>query len=206
MTKESNAMQVQEQEFVQSNGNERMRARATFVPQADIYETEEDVVVTLDMPGANRDSIDVTLEKNILTINANSPHSAPDGYELGFAEFQSGDYERSFRLTDQINQEDKGNEDDQGGEDTLVIKAAQLLGEQTSQPASADQTDDHCGPDDLLPTVKEKAQKPGQSGREHAIDKDLPTPSALCFERAQGAMVQVLGRLSHKTAQHPQRV
>ena len=106
MTKESKEMQVQEQEMVKSNGTERMRARPTFIPRSDIYETEDNVVVTLDMPGANRESIDVTLEKNVLTINANSIHGAPEGYELAFAEFQSGDYERSFRLTDQINRDD----------------------------------------------------------------------------------------------------
>ena len=106
MAKESKEMQVQEQEMVESNGTERMRSRPTFIPRSDIYETEDNVVVTLDMPGANRDSIDVTLEKNILTINANSTYGSPEGYELAFAEFQSGDYERSFRVTDQINRDD----------------------------------------------------------------------------------------------------
>jgi HSP20 family molecular chaperone IbpA len=105
MTEESKEMQVQEQEMVKSNGSERMRALPTFIPRSDIYETEDNVVVTLDMPGASEDSIEVTLEKNILTINANSVHNAPEGYELGFAEFQTGDYERSFRLTDQINRD-----------------------------------------------------------------------------------------------------
>jgi HSP20 family molecular chaperone IbpA len=106
MVEESKEMQVQEQEMVKSNGSERMRARPIFIPRSDIYETEYNVVVTLDMPGASEDAIDVTLEKNILTINANSTHGAPEGYELGFAEFRTGDYERSFRLTDQIKRDD----------------------------------------------------------------------------------------------------
>jgi HSP20 family molecular chaperone IbpA len=106
MTKKSKAMQVQEQEMVQSNGTERIHARPIFIPRSDIYETEDHVVVTLDMPGTSEDSIDVTLEKNILTINANSTHGAPDGFDLAFAEFQTGDYERSFRLTEQINRDD----------------------------------------------------------------------------------------------------
>ena len=50
MTEESKAMQLQEQEIVQSNGTERMRARATFLPRADIYETEDHVVVTVICP------------------------------------------------------------------------------------------------------------------------------------------------------------
>jgi HSP20 family molecular chaperone IbpA len=105
MTEESKAMQLQEQEMVKSNGTERMRARATFIPRADIYETEDNVVVTVDMPGASQDTINITLEKNILTITADSIHGSPAGYALAFAEFEAGDYERSFGLTDQINQE-----------------------------------------------------------------------------------------------------
>jgi HSP20 family protein len=105
MTEESKTMQVQDQEMVESDGTERMRARATFIPRADIYETDDNVVVTVDIPGASQDTINITLEKNILKITGNSTHGNPDGYALAFAEFEAGDYERSFRLTDQINQD-----------------------------------------------------------------------------------------------------
>jgi HSP20 family molecular chaperone IbpA len=57
------------------------------------------------MPGTREDNIDIPLKKNILTINGISTHGSPDGYSLVFAEFQAGDYERSFRLTDQIDRE-----------------------------------------------------------------------------------------------------
>lgn len=105
MTEETKAMEVQEQEMVQTEGSERMRSRATFIPRADIYETEDHVVVTLDMPGAREDDIAITLEKNILTINGTSNHGEPDGYSLAVAEFQPGDYERSFQLTGEINRD-----------------------------------------------------------------------------------------------------
>jgi HSP20 family molecular chaperone IbpA len=105
MAEKIKEMQVQEQEMVEGNGTERFRARPTFIPRSDIYETEDHVVIILDLPGTKEDSIDITLEKNILTINANSSHDAPDGYELAFTEFRSGDYERSFRLTDEINRD-----------------------------------------------------------------------------------------------------
>jgi len=105
MAEETKSMTVQEQEMVETNGNERMRSRATFIPRSDIYETEENVYVIVDMPGASEDSIDITLEKNILTINGISSYSDPEGYSLAFTEFQAGDYERSFRLTDQIDRE-----------------------------------------------------------------------------------------------------
>jgi HSP20 family molecular chaperone IbpA len=106
MTEKTSELEVQEQEMIKADGTERTRARATFVPRSDIYETEENVIVTLDMPGTREDTIDITLEKNVLTINGLSTHDSPEGYSLVMAEYQAGDYERSFRLTDEINRED----------------------------------------------------------------------------------------------------
>jgi len=105
MSDETKAMAVQEQEMVPADGTERIRERPSFVPRADIYETDKDVIVTLDMPGIREDNIDITLEKNILTITGNTVLDDPEGYSLAFAEYEAGDYERSFRLTDQINRD-----------------------------------------------------------------------------------------------------
>ena len=105
MTTESKSMEVQEQEMIETEGGERMRSRTTFIPRSDIYETEENVVVSVDMPGVSEDTIDITLEKNILTINGISNYEEPDDFSLAFTEFQVGDYERSFRLTDRIDRD-----------------------------------------------------------------------------------------------------
>ena len=105
MTEKNKTMEVQKQEEIQTDGTERMRDRATFIPRSDIFETEEAVVVTLDMPGVSEKEIDITLEKSILTINALSWDNAPNNYSLSFAEFEAGNYERSFRLTDKIDRD-----------------------------------------------------------------------------------------------------
>lgn len=105
MTDETKAMEVQEKELVPESETERIRDRTCFVPRADVYETQEDVFVVVDMPGVGGDNIDITLENNILTINGNTTSEAPEGYSLAFAEFESGDYERSFRLTDRIDRQ-----------------------------------------------------------------------------------------------------
>jgi HSP20 family protein len=105
MSEETKSMLVQDQELVPMEATERTRERISFVPRADIYETDEDVFVIVDMPGVDGDSIDITLEKNILTIVGNSNFERPEGYSLVFAEYEVGDYERSFRLTDQINRD-----------------------------------------------------------------------------------------------------
>jgi HSP20 family protein len=74
----------------------------TFVPPTDIYETKEAFIMLLDMPGANPDSLEVTLDKRVLTISARSAPSAPQGYTLMHTEFGDGNYERAFRVSDEI--------------------------------------------------------------------------------------------------------
>jgi HSP20 family molecular chaperone IbpA len=105
MAKESKELEVQEQELAQTGEYERLSPRTTFIPRADIYETDEDVVVIVDMPGGNEDSIDITLENYILSITGKSTFEAPEGYSQIFSEYETGDYERSFRITDQIDRQ-----------------------------------------------------------------------------------------------------
>lgn len=105
MTDETKAMQVQEQELIPESETERTRECTCFVPRADVYETEENVFVVVDMPGVNEENIDITLENNILTITGNTTLESPAEYSLAFGEFEPGDYERSFRITDRINRE-----------------------------------------------------------------------------------------------------
>jgi HSP20 family molecular chaperone IbpA len=105
MAKKDKELEVQDQELAQTGEYERLSPRTTFIPRADIYDTNENVVVILDMPGGNEESIDITLENNILSINGKSTFEAPDGYSLVFNEYETGDFERSFRITDQIDRE-----------------------------------------------------------------------------------------------------
>jgi HSP20 family molecular chaperone IbpA len=105
MAKDNKELEVQEQELVQTGEFERLSPRTTFIPRADIYETDEEVVVILDMPGGSEDSIDITLENNVLAISGKSTFESPEGYSEVFREYETGDYERSFRITDQIDRQ-----------------------------------------------------------------------------------------------------
>jgi HSP20 family molecular chaperone IbpA len=108
MTNESKELQLQEtqkQEVTSMSDAERTRARKAYVPRADIYETADDLVVVADMPGVDENSVDITLEKNILTINGYVGSEAPENYDLNYAEYEIGDYQRSFTLSNQIDQE-----------------------------------------------------------------------------------------------------
>lgn len=77
----------------------------TVTPPADIVETKDAVIMLLDMPGADPDSLNVALEKQELRVSARSTSSAPPGYTLTHAEFRDGNYERAFTLPDQVDGE-----------------------------------------------------------------------------------------------------
>jgi len=103
-TRELQVQETQKQEIIEG-GAERTRARACFVPRADIYETDDRIVVVADMPGVDENSVDITLENNILTISGYVEPVEPENYSLAYAEYRVGDYQRSFTLSDQIDQD-----------------------------------------------------------------------------------------------------
>jgi len=74
----------------------------TFVPPTDIYETKDAIIMLLEMPGVEPNTLDVTLEKHILTVSAQSNVTMPRGYTLIYGEYRDGNYERAFTLSDQI--------------------------------------------------------------------------------------------------------
>ena len=105
MAKETQAMEIQHQESAPTEEMERTRARRCFVPKADIYETDHEIIVLADIPGANEKKVDITLEKNILSISATIEPVRTNGYELTYAEYEEGDFQRSFRLSDEIDRD-----------------------------------------------------------------------------------------------------
>ena len=97
-------VQDAEKQEVEETGAERTRDRKAFVPRVDIYETDDQIVLVADVPGVDRDSVEVTLEKSLLTVNGYVAPEAPEGYDIAYAEYDIGDFERSFRLSNQIDQ------------------------------------------------------------------------------------------------------
>jgi len=102
MTKKDQAMEVQKQEEAPADEMERTRSRRSFVPRADIYETDKEIIVLADVPGANEKTVDITLEKNVLSITAYVEPAIPSGVEVAYAEYEEGDYQHSFRLSNEI--------------------------------------------------------------------------------------------------------
>ena len=102
---ETKEMEIQKEELPLAEEAERTRDCQCFVPRADIYETDDQLVIVADVAGANEDSIDMTLDKDILTINAYVEPEVFEGYAPAFAEYEVGDYQRNFRISDEIERE-----------------------------------------------------------------------------------------------------
>jgi HSP20 family protein len=82
---------------------EETRSQEQYVtPPVDIYETPEGLIVKADLPGVARDSMDIRVENNLLTIRANAAHVArgdPIYRELGLVNFF-----RQFELNERVDQ------------------------------------------------------------------------------------------------------
>lgn len=93
------------QEVQSQEGVERTRTGRVYTPPVDIYETPEALVLVADMPGVDEKAVDVTLEKNVLTIYGHIEPQLPDGHTLSYREYGIGDYQRSFTISNEIDWE-----------------------------------------------------------------------------------------------------
>jgi len=103
MADKTSTLNIEKQEI--STPEERTRDVRCFVPRTDIYETDDAIMVVTDIPGADEKNVDVTLEKNVLTIDARVEPQIPEGFTLTYAEYGIGDYQRSFSISEQIDRD-----------------------------------------------------------------------------------------------------
>lgn len=94
--------EIQKQKTRAEQSVERTRDRAVFVPRTDIYEEDDSMVLELDMPGVNSESVDINVDQRELTITGCVDFKPVEGHDLSYAEFETGDYQRSFIIPDEI--------------------------------------------------------------------------------------------------------
>ena len=81
---------------------ESTRGAPVFRPLADIREHEGGVTVTVEMPGVGPDDVEIELERRVLTIRGRGRMTEPKGYRRVYAEYDEGDYERAFTVSDDL--------------------------------------------------------------------------------------------------------
>jgi HSP20 family protein len=75
-----------------------------FVPPADIFENKEELTVILEMPGADKDAVEIRIEDGTLNVGARLDFSKYQGLHPLYIEYNIGHYSRSFRLSNKIDQ------------------------------------------------------------------------------------------------------
>jgi HSP20 family molecular chaperone IbpA len=96
------AGEIQKKEAGVPETGERTRACRIYSPQVDIIERKEDIIVMADMPGVDEKSVDITLEKNVLTIYGKVDADIPKDRTLSVSEYGIGNYQRVFTLSDEV--------------------------------------------------------------------------------------------------------
>ncbi len=81
---------------------ERTRTAKVYVPRVDIYETKDSIVLVANMPGVDEKSVDITLEKDVLTISGSVEPLNFNGYSVAYAEYDTGDYQRAFTISNEV--------------------------------------------------------------------------------------------------------
>ena len=102
-------LQVQQKRELEKQEEATVPLRV-FVPTADIYETQDALIVVLEMPGVAKDNIEIRVEHDVLTVGGQLDLSKYQGLFPLYTEYNIGHYSRRFRLSNQINQEKIGAE------------------------------------------------------------------------------------------------
>ncbi len=78
----------------------------TFAPLVDIYDEDGVTVLVADVPGAETDSLDVRVDKGVLTIEAQGRLDDPgEDYAPTYRGFVGGQYFRAFALGDEVDRD-----------------------------------------------------------------------------------------------------
>jgi len=105
----SQALEVKEKKEVVSKEEKTVPARY-FLPTTDIYETDAALTVVMEIPGVEKKDIEVSLESDVLRVEARIDFSKYEGLEPLYTEYNVGHFARAFTLSRKIDQQQIGAE------------------------------------------------------------------------------------------------
>jgi HSP20 family protein len=70
-----------------------------FIPQTDIVENRESLVITMDLPGVKKEDISVKLENNVLEIDGRIDCQPYEKLNPVYVEYNIGNYARKFTVS-----------------------------------------------------------------------------------------------------------
>jgi HSP20 family protein len=127
MTEKTAALTTENQRNIGKQGEKAVATRDEslyIAPPVDIFETEESLTVVADLPGVDKNSVDIRVEDNVLTIKGRAEYQ-PQGTALR-EEFSIKGYYRQFQLSDGVDQE-KISAESKNGVLTITIPKSEKL-------------------------------------------------------------------------------
>jgi HSP20 family protein len=118
----SQALESQEKKELVSKEEKTVPGRY-FVPNTDIFETEDALVVVMEIPGVEKKDVEINLENASLRVEARIDYGKYEGLDPLYTEYNVGHFTRAFALSNQIDREKIGAELDDGVL-TLTLKKA----------------------------------------------------------------------------------
>jgi len=83
-------------------GEERTRPGRTYSPNVDICETADSLRLWADMAGVDEQSVEIKLEDNVLSIEAQVDLKDYEGLRPVYTEYNVGNYARRFSVSNDI--------------------------------------------------------------------------------------------------------
>ena len=81
---------------------ERTEAGKFFSPYTDIHETDKAVIVSMEVPGVDRSSIDLQLDKGVLTVKGTVDGAKYESLRPIYSEYNIGNFVRTFTVSPKI--------------------------------------------------------------------------------------------------------
>src|SRR3954447_11040176 len=101
---QSQSLQPQEKKELVSKDETTVPVRY-FVPATDIFETEDALTMVMEVPGVDREALDINLENDVLRVEAKIDPAKYDGMEPLYTEYNVGHFTRSFTLSNRIDRQ-----------------------------------------------------------------------------------------------------
>ena len=91
---QSQALEVQQKKELTSKEEQTVPGRY-FVPSTDIFETEDALVVVMELPGVEKNALQVHLENDTLRVEGRIDYANYEGLEPLYAEYNVGHFARA---------------------------------------------------------------------------------------------------------------
>jgi HSP20 family protein len=96
------SLSISEKREVDTSIHQELRSGNWFIPATDVYETPEEVMLIMDMPGVCFDCAHLNIVEDELIITGHVTHGEDDDDYVLYREYDVGHYHRHFGLPEMI--------------------------------------------------------------------------------------------------------